>query len=168
MSVATRSAPATDLALLAEIEQFLYREAWLLDTHRFTDWLALYAQDAIYWIPLEHNQKDALETSSILHDDRTLLEIRVKQYTHPRAHARLPLTRTCHQVSNVQILESSAAELRIASTLMLIEYRQERQRTWGALVEHRLRRTQEGLLIAAKRIDLVNSEAELDGIPFLI
>ena len=47
---------------------------------------------------------------------------------------------------------------------VLLEYRHERQRVWGALVEHRLRRTRDGLRIAAKRIDLVNSEAELDGI----
>ena len=47
---------------------------------------------------------------------------------------------------------------------MLIEYRQERQRLWGAQVEHHLRRTAVGLRIAAKRIDLVNSEAELEGI----
>ena len=161
-------APAIDTVQLAEIGQLLYREAWLLDSQRFEEWLSLYTQDATYWIPLERGQQDALETSSIVHDDRTLLEIRVKQYTHPRAHARLPLARTCHQVGNVQILESDDTGLRIASTLVLIEYRLERQRTWGALVLHHLRRTPEGLRIASKRVDLVNSEAELDGIPFLV
>jgi 3-phenylpropionate/cinnamic acid dioxygenase small subunit len=69
-----------------------------------------------------------------------------------------------HQISNVHVLEAEGDELRVASTLVLLEYRHERQRVWGALVEHRLRRTREGLRIAAKRIDLVNSEAELDGI----
>ena len=50
---------------------------------------------------------------------------------------------------------------------MLVEYRQDRQRIWGAQVTHLLRRTPEGLRIAAKRVDLVNSEAELDGIAIL-
>ena len=156
-----------DAALLTEVGQFLYHEARLLDTHKFDDWLSLYTQDATYWVPLEPGQKDALETSSIMHD-RVLLEIRVRQYTHPRAHARLPLARTAHQVGNVLILESGKDEFKVASTQVLIEYRLERQRTWGALVEHRLRRTPEGLRIAAKRVDLLNSDAELDGIPFLL
>jgi hypothetical protein len=49
----------------------------------------------------------------------------------------------------------------------MVEYRAERQRLWAATVEHRLRRTAGGLRIAAKRVDLVNSEAELDGIACL-
>ena len=158
---------AADAALTHELAQFLYREARLLDTHRLDEWLALYAEDATYWVPLAHNQADPFEHSSIIHDDRTLMAARVRQYAHPRAHARLPATRTLHQVGNVLLLESEPEHLRVASTLVVIEYRQERQRHWGALVEHRLRRTTGGFLIAAKRVDLVNSEAELDGITVL-
>jgi len=156
-----------DAALLHDIEQFLYREARLLDTHRLDEWLALYAEDATYWVPLAHNQPDPYEHSSIIHDDRTLMAARVRQYAHPRAHARLPATRTIHQVSNVLLLENRPEQLRVASTLLVVEYRQERQRHWGALVEHKLRRATDGFLITAKRIDLVNSEAELDGITVL-
>lgn len=155
---------------LAEAEELLYREAFLLDRHRFDEWLALFADDATYWIPLEENQADPLETSSIVYDNRELLGLRVKQYREARAHARLPLARTAHQVSNVLINEANGKpnEVTVASTLVVIEYRQERQRTFGALVEHQLRRTPLGLHIAAKRIDLVNSESELDGIAFLL
>ena len=158
---------AADAALTHELAQFLYREARLLDTHRLDEWLALYAEDATYWVPLAHNQPDPFEHSSIIHDDRTLMAARVRQYAHPRAHARLPATRTLHQVGNVLLLEDEPEHLRVASTLVVIEYRQERQRHWGALVEHRLRRITGGFLIAAKRVDLVNSEAELDGITVL-
>jgi len=149
-------------------EQFLYHEARLLDTQRFEEWLELFTEDATYWVPLEQNQKDALESSSLIHDDRTLLALRVKQLRHPRAHARLPLARTVHQVGNIQVLKESGTELLVASTLMLIEFRNEKQRLWGALVEHRLHRTPAGLRIAHKRVDLVNSEGELDGIAILL
>ena len=151
----------------AEVEQFLYEEARLLDTHRLEDWLALFTEDTTYWVPLAQNQKNPYDHSSIIHDDRTLLAIRVRQYSHPRAHARLPATRTIHQVGNVLVIENAPDTIRTASTLVLIEYRQERQRQWGALVEHTLRRTAEGLRIAAKRVDIINSEAELDGITIL-
>lgn len=149
------------------VEQFLYLEARLLDTQQFEAWLELFTDDATYWVPLEKDQKDPLETSSIIHDDRTLLELRVKQARHPRAHARQPLARTVHQVGNVMAAEEKAGEITVNSTLQLIEFRNERQRLYGALVEHRLRRTGESFRIAHKRVDLVNSEGELDGIAIL-
>ena len=155
---------ATGVGSRSEIERFLYREAWLLDHGRLDEWLGLFTDDATYWIPLEANQGDPLTTSSLVYDDRRLLEIRVRQFQHPRAHARVPVPRTVHQVGNVQVVETEAHGVRVDSTLVLLEYRHERQRVWGALVEHRLRRTADGLRIAAKRIALVNSEAELDGI----
>ncbi len=159
---------AARFARMEDIRQFLFHEARLLDTHQFEDWLALFTDDSTYWVPLEAAQTDPLSTSSIIHDDRTLLELRVRQITHPRAHARRPLARTVHQIGNVQILSKDASELRVASTLILLEYRPEVQRSWAALVEHRLRRVDGRLAIAAKRVNLINSEAELPGIAFLL
>jgi benzoate/toluate 1,2-dioxygenase subunit beta len=147
-------------------EQFLYHEARLLDTQQLEAWLELFTEDATYWVPLERDQKDPLETSSIIHDDRTLLELRVKQARHPRAHARLPLARTVHQVGNVMV-EDDKDEVRVRSTLQVVEFRNEKQRLHGALVEHRLRKTNGTFKIAHKRVDLVNSEGELDGIAIL-
>jgi 3-phenylpropionate/cinnamic acid dioxygenase small subunit len=153
-------------------EQFLYHEARLLDTQRYEEWLALFTDDATYWVPLEQRQKDPYETSSIIHDDRTLLELRVKQLRHARAHARQPLARTVHQVGNVVELSHANGELRIGSTLTVVEFRHEKQRLYGALVEHRLRHHvgNEGATfrIVHKRVDLVNSEGELDGIAILL
>src|SRR5204863_2682410 len=137
--------------LLMSPEQFLYHEARLLDSERFEDWLALFTDDATYWVPLERGQKDPLETSSIIHDDRTLLELRVKQARHPRAHARQPLARTVHQIGNVMISEEETGGITVNSTLQLIEFRNEKQRLYGALVEHRLRRAGKTFRIAHKR-----------------
>jgi benzoate/toluate 1,2-dioxygenase beta subunit len=150
-----------------KVEEFLYHEARLLDTQQLEAWLDLFTEDATYWLPLELGQKDAIDTSSIIHDDRTLLELRVKQARHPRAHARLPLARTVHQVGNVMVLSDEGGEVKVSSTLTLVEFRGERQRVWGALVEHRLRRAGESFRIAHKRVDLVNSEGEIDGVAIL-
>ena len=147
-------------------EQFLYHEARLLDTQQLEAWLELFTDDATYWVPLEKDQREAFETSSIIHDDRTLLELRVKQARHPRAHARLPLARTVHQVSNV-MFEEQNNELKVHSTLQVVEFRNDKQRVYGALVEHRLRGTNGSFKIAHKRVDLVSSEGELDGIAIL-
>ena len=144
-------------------EQFLFHEAHLLDTQRYEEWLALFTEDATYWVPLEQNQKDPHETSSLIYDDRTLLELRVKQFRHPRAHARAPLARTVHQVANVVV-----NDLVVTSTLTVIEFRNEKQRLWAGLVEHQLRRERDSFRIARKRVDLVNSEGELEGISILL
>jgi len=119
-------------------------------------------------VPLEQGQKDPYETSSIIHDDRTLLELRVKQLRHPRAHARQPLARTVHQVGNVVELGRANGELRVGSTLHGGRIPPREQRLYGALVEHRLRQDGATFRIAHKRVDLVNSEGELDGLAVLL
>jgi benzoate/toluate 1,2-dioxygenase beta subunit len=144
-------------------EQFLFHEARLLDEQRYEEWLTLFTEDATYWVPLERDQKDPHETSSLIYDDRTLLELRVKQFRHPRAHARAPLPRTVHQVSNIVV-----DGLTIRSTLTVIEFRSEKQRLWAGLVEHQLRRERDSWLIARKRIDLVDSEGEIEGLAILL
>jgi len=149
------------------VDEFLYHEARLLDEGRLEDWLALFTEDATYWLPLERGQTDPIETSSLVYDDRTLLELRVKQARHPRAHARLPLARTVHQIGNISIINEEQNQITVSSTLVLIEFRSEKQRTWGALVEHHLRPQGDGFRIAHKRVELANSEGELDGIAIL-
>ena len=94
------------------VEQFLYHEARLLDTQRYEEWLELFTDDATYWVPLEKDQKDPYETSSIIHDDRTLLELRVKQARHPRAHARQPLARTVRADSRTHTAADRRAQTR--------------------------------------------------------
>lgn len=149
-------------------QEFLYHEARLLDTQQYEAWLDLFAEDATYWVPLEQGQKDPLETSSIIYDDRTLLGLRVKQARHPRAHARLPLARTVHQVGNILVANESRQELRVTSNLVLVEFRNDRQRVYAGLVEHLLRPENGAYRIARKRIDLVDSEGELDGVAILL
>ena len=144
-------------------EQFLYHEARLLDEQRFEEWLSLFTEDATYWVPLEQGQKDPYQTSSLIYDDRTLLELRVKQLRHPRAHARAPLPRTVHQVGNIVV-----KDLLVTSTLTVVEFRNERQKLWAGLVEHQLKRNGDSFHIARKKIDLVNSEGEIEGVAILL
>ena len=69
------------------------------------------------------------------------------------------------------MVEDGKDEVKVHSTLQLVEFRNEKQRLYGALVEHRLKRVEIGnagsFKIAHKRVDLVNSEGELDGIAIL-
>jgi 3-phenylpropionate/cinnamic acid dioxygenase small subunit len=68
-----------------------------------------------------------------------------------------------HQVSNVM-----AHDLVVSSNLTVVEFRNDKQRLWAGLVEHRLVRNGDGFRIARKRIDLVNSTGEIEGITVLL
>ena len=158
-----------DFSELRRIEEFLYHEARLLDEQRYDEWLGLYTETATYWVPLERNQKDPYETSSLIFDDRKLMEARVRQFRHPRRHAQTPASRTCHMLGQVEPLETDAeGTLRVRSNFMLVEFRADRQFIYAGGCELRLVRAGEGYKIAAKRVDLVSSEGVLDGISILL
>ena len=154
-------------------ERFLLHEAQLLDDGRFDDWLALFTPEAWYWVPSEPGQVDPVETVSLIYDDRRLLETRVRRLSSPRMYSQEPRSRTSRMVSNVTIEETSPlpalARLRawgytVRSKFMMIEYRREQQRLFGGTALHRLVQTDGRVMIAWKRVDLVNCDAPLDGI----
>jgi 3-phenylpropionate/cinnamic acid dioxygenase small subunit len=153
---------------LAECEAFLVREAELLDEGRFEDWLALFTENAWYWVPIEPNQDSPLTTVSLMYDDRKLLETRVRRLASPRMHAQEPRSRTSRIVANVTLRERKPAAALVRSKFMMVEYRRGDQRLFAGTCLHELVRVDGTLRIASKRVDLVNCNAPLDGlvVPF--
>ena len=152
----------------AECEAFLVDEARILDEGRFEDWLALFTENAWYWVPSEPNQDSPLTTVSLMYDDRKLLETRVRRLISPRIHAQEPRSRTSRIVANVTIQERRAGAALVRSKFMMIEYRRGDQRLFAGTSFHELVRMEATLRIASKRVDLVNCDAPLDGlvVPF--
>ena len=156
-------------AQLHDLEAFLIFEARLLDERRFEEWLALFADDGWYWVPIEPGQQSPHDTVSLMYDDRRLLETRVRRLSHPNLHAQEPPSRTSHIVANVTVEENGAAdECTVRSKLHMIEYRRDAQRVFGGTCLHGLRRDGDGFSILWKRVDLVNCESVHDGlsVPF--
>src|SRR5215212_833484 len=57
--------------LIREVEQYLYREARLLDDRRFHDWLTLFTDDVRYWMSSRTNRyPKSSKAISILDPDR--------------------------------------------------------------------------------------------------
>lgn len=165
------------MALSAEIElraveQFLYREAMLLDEKRWPDWLALYTEDCFYWVPSVVGQKDPVNTISLYAEDRMRMEMRIIRITHPRAFSQDFPTRMSHVVGNVMLDPDGGrdadggmnprADLVVRSALHILEYRKEEQRLFGGTVRHWLRRVGADFKIAMKRIDLINCDAPME------
>lgn len=139
---------------------FLVHEARLLDAGRYDEWLDLFANDGFYWIPSRPDQTDPWNHFSILHEDPSVLRLRVRRLHHAHVHAADPPARTAHMVGNVTITDGAGdAEVEARSTLMVAEYRAGERRLWAGQCLHRLRRSGEGFKIVLKRIDLIDADA---------
>jgi 3-phenylpropionate/cinnamic acid dioxygenase small subunit len=147
-------------------EQFLVHEARLLDDGRFDEWLALFTEDAWYWVPTEPDQKDPFETVSLIYDDRRLLETRVRRLASPRIYSQEPRSRTTRMVGNVTVEDVSADGLSCTarSKFFMLENRRDNQRLFGGTCLHRLVFIDGAVRIAWKRVHLVNCDAPLEGI----
>ncbi len=148
-----------DLILIRAVEEFLFFEARLLDGREFQAWAELFADDGIYWVPMCEGQEDPLTEHSIFYDDKDLLDVRVRRLLHPDTLAQIPVSRTRHVVGNVVLDETDGDEIHARSNLVMFEYRRDEQRVFGAEVQHRLRRVEDGFEIVLKRVDLVDCEA---------
>lgn len=91
----------------AEIEDFLYQEAALLDAWRLDEWLALLTDDASYRVPSNDAPgADPAKALFTIADDMHRLRGRVTRLKDPHAHAEFPPSRTRRLISNVRILET--------------------------------------------------------------
>lgn len=154
--------------LLAECEAFLVNEAQLLDEGKFEDWLALFTDDAWYWVPSEPSQESPLTTVSLIYDDRKLLETRVRRLASPRVYSQEPRSRTSRIIANVSIRERRPCAALVRSKFMMVEFRRGDQRLFAGTTFHELVWMERTMHIASKRVDLLNCDAPLDGlvIPF--
>jgi PAH dioxygenase small subunit len=88
-----------------EVVEFLYREAELLDSNRFSDWLALLAEDIHYVMPVRTTQfrtkGEGFQEVAFFEENFVSLRTRVKRLETDFAWAETPPSRTRHFVTNV-------------------------------------------------------------------
>lgn len=158
------TAPVSQASLSVEarriIEDFVFREARLLDDRQFSEWLGLWTDDGRYWVPRFHGQADPFETVSLFWEDRMLREVRVRRLENARNWSQQPVTRSAHVVGGVTIEGLDAdGHLIVRSSFQLTDWRLEQRQLAGA-VFHKLAASPEGgWKIVLKRVDLVNCDA---------
>jgi benzoate/toluate 1,2-dioxygenase subunit beta len=152
----------------SEIAQFLFREARLMDEHRYEEWLTLWADDGVYWVPCGHEDTDPLRQVSIIYDNRTKLGDRVARLQSGSVMAQDPKPRMRRIISNVEVERAGDAEAAVGSNFLLIQARGGAQLIWCGRSIHKLRKEASGIKIAHKKVLLVNSEQEMPVLQFLI
>ena len=45
-------------SLRERVEEFLFHEAKLIDEHLYDEWLALWTEDGLYWVPCNTDDAD--------------------------------------------------------------------------------------------------------------
>lgn len=130
----------------ADIEDFLYVEADLLDRWDLDPWLALFRDDARYLIPsLDVPTLSDKDSLYLVADDMMRLRSRVGQLQGDSFWAENPLSRTRRIVSNVRIVEQDANEIAILANFAVYRLRHEELMVYVGQYRHRLAITPEGL-----------------------
>jgi benzoate/toluate 1,2-dioxygenase beta subunit/2,4,5-trichlorophenoxyacetic acid oxygenase 2 len=150
---------------VAQAAVVLFREARHLDKGEWDAWVAMYRADAVFWLPAwldeyETTEDPQAEVSLIYHAERLGLEERIARIESRKSITALPLPRTLHQISNVELVSASAERIEIESAFSVYVYdsRTAKEHTRYGRYEHTLTRENEAWLIARKKITLINDK----------
>jgi benzoate/toluate 1,2-dioxygenase beta subunit len=166
--------------VLSACTEFLLDEAELLDARRLEDWTALFAGDAVYWLPMDPSQVAPGDGLNIIYDDRPRLLDRVSRLNSGLAFSDEPHSATSHTLSPPRLLSGQRAreaaggrpllpgEHAVAARCVIGRARQGRIDTFHARIRWVLRDDGDSLLIVMKRIDLLNARDPLPVLTFLL
>jgi p-cumate 2,3-dioxygenase beta subunit len=144
--------PDLGLVTRAEIEDFLFAEAELLDDWDLDTWITLYTDDCRYVIPCNDTPDGDPDRDLVLIDDDALrLRLRVDRLNSRRAHREYPHSATSHQISNVRLRPVEDGELPVAAEFVVWRFRGERSYIYTGRYQYRLRLVDGRFKIASKR-----------------
>lgn len=172
MSVTQAPEHLAPLLLHSEVQALLFLEARLLDERRFEEWLTLFTADALYVLPIKDGDRGE---PSLIRDTRSSMEERVYRLTRTLANAQTPPSRTQHDVTNVEVLESEESAVLVACHQSVHELREGdvfhigrgQARTFHARSRYRLVRTDGTLQIQEKRCELLDRDYPVYNLTFI-
>jgi p-cumate 2,3-dioxygenase beta subunit len=137
----------------AEVEDFLYAEADILDAWDYDGWLALFEPGARYEIPTTDYRAgwSPHASGSFVDDDWDLIKARVKRLKSRKAHAENPPSRTHRLVSNVRLFDHDADSLRVSASFVVHRARDGHFDAYVGRYEHVLAVTDDGFRFRLRR-----------------
>ena len=154
------------------VVEFLYREGRLADEARYAEWLALWTDDAVYWVPATTDPAADPETRlSHIYDNRARLETRIKLLQTGHRYSQEPASLMRRLISNIEVAEGSDDELVVGSNFILAELSiqaKSEMHWWVGRATHHLRRVDGLLRMSLKKVVLINAAEPLPNLSFLI
>ena len=110
--------------LRAQVEDFLYEEAALLDEWRLDEWADLFTEDARYVVPTtDLPEGDPAQDLVFIDDDIVRIRARVKRLNSRHAHREYPTSRTRRFISNVRVTETGDGDLAVSANALVYRFR---------------------------------------------
>ena len=156
------AAAASTGDLQRRVEQFLFVQSELLDHKHWQDYINLFADDGVYWMPVTVDQTEWEGSPSIFAEDKPMMRVRMGRVTHPNAWSQAPMWATNHVIGNVVIEKESAKEITVRSRFHMMELRRDNVRHFGGTYRHTLVKSDKGFKIKLQRVDMFNSQAPYD------
>jgi p-cumate 2,3-dioxygenase beta subunit len=147
--VATR-----ELVTRAQVEDFLYHEAALLDEWRLDEWQELLTDDACYYVPSnDQPESDHRRALFLIADDRERIRQRIIRVQDPNCHAEYPKSRTRRMIGNVRIVAVEGDLISVAANFVCYRFRRyERVREYVGAYRYLLHRSGDGFRIKERRV----------------
>ncbi len=142
------------------IEGFLYEEALCLDEARLDDWMSLYSEDGVYWMPASPAQTCPLTEISILYEDQLLMDIRRRNLGHALSPSMDYPIRGSRIIGNIHLpkTQPNGGAIRVCSTFHAQLYYREETTHFAGKYTHDLVAKAESYSIVRKRVDLINAD----------
>ena len=157
---------------LRAVTEFLYLEARLADEARYAEWLELWTEDAVYWVPATTDlAADPARHLSHIYDNRARLETRVKLLQTGHRYSQEPPSSMRRLISNIEIARADDGELVVGSNFVLAELSVQAEHEmhwWVGRTTHHLRRVGGELKMSRKTVVLINAAEPLPNLSFLI
>ena len=157
-------------ALWLELMHFYIHEAWLLDERKLKDWLDLFTDDVLYFIPRRknvlrreaHREVTPLGDLALIEDDRRYLEMRVARLDTGMAWGEDPPSRTRHLIGNLTAEPQSGGEVKAKTAFLVYRSHLETDHQLLAGSREDLLRKVDGAWKIAKRTILLDANVLLD------
>lgn len=155
-------------SLRNEVAAFIDLEADMLDFQEFRQWLALWAEDGIYVVPIDPRTEDFRNTLNFAYDGAEMRRLRVQRLVGGEAVSTETTSKTVRSVSRLRILEDSGDTVKLRCAQFIAENRHGKLTTYPADVSFTLRRTDDGFRIVEKVVRLLNADHHLNSIGYIL
>ncbi len=162
--------PQIEWKHLREVELLLFREAELADANLYKEWFTLWARELLYWVPCNGDDFDPARHISLIYEDRPKLEERIFRLGTKHAHSQRPQSKLTRLVSNIVPADDYVADRggSVSARFAAVEMRRDRPTIWSGRTRHILVREDGQLRIKEKHVFLVNNDAPMSNLTFVI
>lgn len=152
-----------DPALTADAEAFLFHHARLLDAHNLTGWLELFADQAVYWVPSNHDT-DPRQSVQVVFDDRRRLEDRIARMLSGTAWSETPPNPSSHAITNVEAWMEGDRR-RVVAKIAVSVLKPNSTHAFVGLLDDVHVQERGSWRVRNRRVDLINADRHIVTVP---